>query len=298
MKDLSMLPFNTTLLGVVRGVADFYDMNVSDATLYGGSGHAFLMNIHPELCPSGPYVWQREGFMRLLRNLGLVMEASGFCTGGSNEAERADAETWVRDRMRAGLPCSMLNLENQLLTGVDATGFHTARPWPGMDFPPAHLSFGSWAELGSDIHLMFFSFRRTRPADEETIIRDGLRYAVELYDHPERTEVEGYAVGARAWANWIAGVRGGHGAEHGCWWNSTVWSECREKAADWLEETARHHPRIPATGPALAADYRRIAGALREAGNKEMPAAEKTALLESAREIEARCIERIREVST
>ena len=35
-------PFHTTLLGVLRGVADHLEIGVSDAMLFGGSGHAFL----------------------------------------------------------------------------------------------------------------------------------------------------------------------------------------------------------------------------------------------------------------
>ena len=56
--NLKMYPFETTLMGVLKGVADYFDIAVSDAWLFGGSGHAFLINIHEQLCPSGPYVWK------------------------------------------------------------------------------------------------------------------------------------------------------------------------------------------------------------------------------------------------
>ena len=43
-------------------------------------------------------------------------------------------------------PCSLLNMENQLITGYDDTGFDTAQPWcpHNKDFPPRRLSSGTW----------------------------------------------------------------------------------------------------------------------------------------------------------
>lgn len=78
MLPLRVPPWNTTLMGVVRGIADFYGIECSDAMLYGATGHAFLIHIHPTLCPSGPYTWRREGFLRLLHNLGITLELRGY----------------------------------------------------------------------------------------------------------------------------------------------------------------------------------------------------------------------------
>ena len=63
MANLDQAPHNTTLMGVLRGVVDYCGLDISDATLYGSSGHAFVINIHAELCPSGPYCWDlsRQG---------------------------------------------------------------------------------------------------------------------------------------------------------------------------------------------------------------------------------------------
>ena len=43
VKDLRVPPFNTTLMGVVRGVVDFFGCPHSAAMLYGGTSHAFLL---------------------------------------------------------------------------------------------------------------------------------------------------------------------------------------------------------------------------------------------------------------
>jgi hypothetical protein len=295
MKEPVMPPFSATLIGVIRGAANLYDMLVSDAMLYGGSGHAFLMHIHPELCPSGPDTWTMDGFFRQLRGVGISMTPCGFFGPDSSAAQRREAEAWVRQRMEAGVPCSLLNLEHQLITGIDAEGMQTAQPWPGMAFPPARLTFGSWAELGKDIHITFFSLQRTNPLPAEHVVKNSLRYALDLYDQPQRHQAPGCAVGAGAWAAWIEAVGTGHGSSHGSWWNSMVWSECRERAGDYFDEIARCHAGSIPGAAVLAEEYRRVGAALREAGLKETPDARRLSLLATARDAEAVCIQRIRE---
>jgi hypothetical protein len=76
--NLKMYPFNTTLMGVLKGVFEYFRIPVSDPWLFGGSGHAFLINIHEELCPSGPYVWNYKTFFELVRKLGIEMKDLGF----------------------------------------------------------------------------------------------------------------------------------------------------------------------------------------------------------------------------
>ena len=38
IKNLSQPCFNTTLIGVLRGVCDCYEVDISDGMLYGGTG--------------------------------------------------------------------------------------------------------------------------------------------------------------------------------------------------------------------------------------------------------------------
>ena len=49
LANLGIPPFNTTLMGVVKGTLDHYGLQVSDAMAFGLSGHAFIVNIHKEL---------------------------------------------------------------------------------------------------------------------------------------------------------------------------------------------------------------------------------------------------------
>jgi hypothetical protein len=292
--NLTMPPFNTTLMGVLRGVLDHFDVTVSDAMLYGGSGHAFLMNIHETLCPSGPYCWNYGRFLELVQNLGIEMTGRGFFSGTSDSRERAAIESILKGELDGGTPCSLLNLENQLITGYDETGFLTAQPWaPHVDFPPAHLSFGSWSELGDEVHVTFHTFRKVEPAADDRIVADSLQYAVDLHRNPSRHTSRPYAVGAEAFAAWIGAVRNGNGGSHGNWWNGMVWAECRAQASAYFAEIAQTYPVATAPALALAADYRSIAQDLQEVSDKAMEAQSKLSRLERAGAKEADCIPRI-----
>ena len=92
IESLTQPPFETTLMGVLRAVTDHFGIGVSDAVVYGGSGHAFLINVHEALCPSSPYCWKPDGFYPLVRNLGVEMTDLGFFHGGSSAEERAAVE--------------------------------------------------------------------------------------------------------------------------------------------------------------------------------------------------------------
>ena len=294
VESIDQPPFNTTLMGVLRGVLDHFDLGSTNAALYGGSGHAFLMNVTEELCPSGPYCWKYDSFFGLLRNLGVEMTGLGFFSRESGTPERAAIEASLKGLLDRGVPCSLLNMENQLVTGYDEEGFFTAQPWaPHVQFPPGRLSYGTWAELGNEVHVSFFSFRRIQPARSEKTIADSLRFAAELHRHPSRYTDKPYAVGAEAYAAWIAAVRKGHGGSHGSWWNGMVWAECRARAAEYFGEIAEAHPQVAADARALAAEYRLVAECLQNASDKAMDADEKVALLERAARAEAGCVERI-----
>jgi hypothetical protein len=275
LEGLKQPPFNTTLLGVVKGALDYYGIVVSPAWAFGGSGHAFLINIHKELCPSGPYCWKYDGFYPLVRNLGLEMVDLGFFHKGSAPEERAALEKELRGLLDSGQPCSFVNMENQLICGYDDKALLLCRPWDcGAEITPERLSFGSWQEFGDELHVNFFALRRARPQDAITVIRDSLRYAIELsLDRGKYAEPD-YGVGPDAYDNWVAAAEK-HGASHGNWWNGTVWAECRKMAAAYFTEIAAKLPDVAAQAKELAAAYQLIAAQLEKIADKELDVAAK-----------------------
>lgn len=79
LPGIEQLPLDATRIGALHGVARYLGLNHTPATVYGGTGHAFLININKILCPSGPLVWRRERFDALVRNLGIDAAAPSPC---------------------------------------------------------------------------------------------------------------------------------------------------------------------------------------------------------------------------
>lgn len=290
---LGVPPFNTTLLGVLKGVLDYYEIDVSGPMAFGGSGHAFLINIHKQLCPSGPYCWKADGFARLIGNLGLERTDLGFFSPTNSPAERQGVEDELHAALDQGIACSLCNFENQLITGYDEAGFFTTQPWaPHMNFPPARLSFGSWEEFGKQFHVNFYTFRKTAWADAKTTILDSLDYAVELHQDPLAYSLEAFGIGPDAYANWKAAAEE-YGASHGNWWNATVWSECRKMAGEYFTEIAGAYTQVSDAAADLTSAYTEIADGLGRLSDKEMPASDKIELLDQVQSQEQQAIEAV-----
>jgi hypothetical protein len=257
-------------MGVVKGTLDYNGIKASDAWAFGGSGHAFLINIHKQLCPSGPYCWKYDEFYRLLRNLGLEMTDLGFFHKGSTSAERAAVEKQLREHLDAGRVCSFCNMENQLICGYDEKGLLLSRPWDcSPEITPATLSSGSWPEFGDEVHVNFFVFRPVESRDERTIVRDSLRYAVEVFRNPTKYSLDGYGIGPDAYDNWAAAAPE-HGSSHGNWWNGAVWSECRKMAGAYFAEIAARRPEIAVHAGQLSSAYAEIAALLEKVADKAL----------------------------
>jgi len=294
--NLKMYPFNTTLIGVLKGVFDYFRIPVSDPWLFGGSGHAFVINIHEELCPSGPYVWNYKTFFELVRKLGVEMKDLGFFHPKSAPDEIKEIEEILRRNIDENVPCSLLNLENQLVSGYNDTQFIVQQPWAKVDFPPKTLTFQTWEELGKEFHVSFFSFAQTEATDERTIIRDSLSYAVDLAKNPARYRSEHYYIGLEAYDTWVKAVEAGHGPSHGNWWNGTVWWECREMASKYFSEIAsKLQGEVSEIAMDLSKRYGDVATFLDKARNKELADAKKIKVILEAKKAEEACVNEIKE---
>jgi hypothetical protein len=161
------------------------------------------------------------------------------------------------------------------------------------------LTFGTWNEFGKEIHANFFTFKKIAAAAENKVIRDGLEYAVDLFANPGKYSVPKYGIGALAYDNWVKGVEQGHGETHGNWWNGTVWSECRSRAADYFTEIAGKVPTgAAASARDLSAAYREIASRLERISDKEMDPAEKIRIIKDLKEREQSAVNSIKALLT
>ena len=299
LHGLKQPPYNTTMMGVVMGALDYYGISRTPGEAFVLSGHAFVMNVHEELCPSGPYLWRYDRFFELLTNLGLAMQNAGTLTAMADPARRAALEERLRRAIDAGAVCSLLNMEHQLLLGYDGDGFMLAQPWgPDCSMTPARLSFGTWREFRDGPPVTFFRLTTCSPRPESAV-SDAMDFALDLWRHPARYTEAPYAAGAGAYDTWLDAIDGGHGDGVGNWWNALVWAECRARAADYLQDLSDDDAPEPFGDGAtrwFAARYRVVSDLLNRAADKSASVDDRRRLISEAHGVEASCIDRLAEI--
>ena len=298
LEKIKQPPLNTSLMGVIRGVMNYHSIEMSDAMAYGGSGHAFIMNIHDIVCPSSPYCWKYDGFFSLLQNLGLRMTDLGFFSKDNTREDRKKVEDAVRQHLNAKEPCALQNMDNQIIYGYDEERLLLTQPWGDCcEVTPATLTFQTWDEFGDEIHANFFSFQKVQPVDNLDIITQSLQYALDLFKNPKKYTFEKYTIGIGAYDIWTKALDQGNAHDHGNWWNATVWSECRSMAAQYFEEIAANYEGvISEKARELTGQYKDIADLLKQISDKEKGPSDKIPLLKKAREKEVDAISKIEQL--
>ena len=295
MKKLIVPPFNNTLIGMVKAVSDYYGYDYSDAMLFGGTGQAFLINIHNELCPSGPYVWNHAPFIAMLKNLGIEMTDYGMFTDQNTPNEIHEIEEKIKGLIDENIPCGLVNMENQIILGYDDNRFTLSQPW-GDDFPVGKLSFGTWDEFGEDKFACFYSFSKSAQVPKKQLFLDSLEYAIDLNDNYNRHSNKPYVTGLKAYDVFIQAIKDGYGSSHGNLWNSTVWSECRKMASDYFLELKNISEGTDTLCTELSKDYELIAEGILKAADKSVPIGPKVELLTEVKQIEQKALEKIKEL--
>lgn len=169
-------------VGCLKGCLNYLGIEVSDAWLFGATGHAFVLNISPGLCPSGPTDWDTSGFLRLGRNVGYRVESVDAYCPRKRDLRDAQERAWdhVRRSIDEGLPCYGWEIdipEYCVIYGYDKTGYYISGP--GCDDGAGPIP---WRNLGtSEIGVVLVAnVRRTEPADARQTVRDALSFALDV----------------------------------------------------------------------------------------------------------------------
>lgn len=230
-------------MGCLKGCLDFLGIEISEPWLYGGTGHAFVINLHKGVCPSGPTAWNTGKLFELGPNLGYKIEGVFGHKHQDDFAEvQARAFRLVRQAIDQGHPCYGWELEIPefyVVYGYDD---------PGPDYEGGYYFSGpssdegkgpkSWKDLGdTGIGIVeMYSVAPGEPADEMTTVKAALTFALEHAANPKAWVEEDYASGLRGFDNWIAALAGGNASDMGMRYNTGVWLECRQNAVGFLEE--------------------------------------------------------------
>jgi hypothetical protein len=240
LEGLDWKPGWVSHLGCLHGCLDYLGIKISDGWLFGGTGHAFVMNVHEVLCPSGPTAWNTEMLFKLGGNLGYRIDR--VC-GHRTQVDLAERQRMAWEAARAaiddGLPCFGWELdlpEYYVVQGYDDDAYHFSGPLcgPGKGTKP-------WRELG-DTEIGWLEMCSVRPgdaADDATVVREALTFAVETARVPARWVSGPYRMGLEAYDLWIGAMEEGKAHGLGTAYNAQVWAECRGFAVQFLDEAGQ-----------------------------------------------------------
>lgn len=237
LDSLRWVPRWVSHLGCIKGCLDYLGISVSDAWLFGATGHAFVLNICGDLCPSGPTNWNTRMFLRLGRNIGYSIEGV-FGWKGEQDLGELQERAWehVRSAIDQDTPCYGWELdmpEYYAIYGYGEKGYYISGP--GCDDGKGPVP---WRKLGtSEIGVVeVLSVKQIQPSDDRKTIREALSYALEHAHRPEKyTDPHCYG-GLEGYDAWIRSLENGRAAAFGLAFNTAVWAECRNYAVSFLKE--------------------------------------------------------------
>lgn len=266
LDGLKWTPRWVSHMGCIKGCLNYLGVNVTDAWLYGGTGHAFVINIAEGLCPSGPTAWRTDRLYELGSNLGYSVGG----VWGSRERgdlEEAQARAWdlVQRSIDEGLPCYGWELrvpEYYVVFGYDDVGYCVSGPGCDDGAGPK-----PWRELG-DTGIGCVEMNAVGMGDTATdraTVRDALTFALEMSDSPNPWTLPGYNAGLRGYDVWMRAFDEGKASRFGTGYNAAVWAECRSFAVDFLREAqARLGEATRSAFDEALGHYQKVAGALAE----------------------------------
>jgi hypothetical protein len=235
--NLKWSPNWVSHLGCLKGCLDYLGIQITDAWLYGGTGHAFIINIGKDCCPSGPTAWKT--FMRFEQGPVLGCQIDGVFGSKYNQSlEELQEQAWsfTKKSLESGFPVFAWELEIPefyVIDGYDEDGYYFSGPGVDEGSGPK-----SWQELG-DTEIGMVKFNNLKPVEPKTakeVVKSALEKSIKHVDNPEKWIFENYAAGLKGFDNWISGLENGVANRFGLGYNAAVWHECRHFAAEFLVE--------------------------------------------------------------
>ena len=224
-------------LGSIKGCLDYLGVDVSEAWLYGGTGHAFVINVSRDSCPSGPTAWVTERLFALGRNLGYTIDGV-FANKRIPDFQEKKKNAWehVKESIDEGIPCYGWELdmaEFQIIYGYDDVGYYFKGPGSEEGKGPR-----PWETLGeTEIGIIeIYSVRPGTTAPPEQTVKEALEFALEHAKGPEKWIFPNYKSGLAGYDIWIDGIEDGVASRDGLGYNTSVWHACRRNAVDFLKE--------------------------------------------------------------
>jgi hypothetical protein len=238
LESLKWVPTWTSHMGCIKGCLNYLGIDIPLSWIFGGTGHAFIINIGSDSCPSGPTAWRYEMIFKLSRNLGYFIDGVwAHKTMPDFKEKRKQGWTHIKAAIDKGIPCYGWELgipEFQNITGYDETGYYFVGPPTEVEEGPR-----PWNDLGETEIGVFelYSIQPGKKAQVETVVREALKYVKRQVKGEYK--FDNYYTGPEAFEKWASGVSEGKADLGGLGYNTEVWWECRLHAVEFLIEAKR-----------------------------------------------------------
>ena len=106
MKKLDGLTYTPTWvshMGCLSGCTRYLGLPATDSWIYGATGHAFIINISRDSCPSGPTAWKTQPLSRLGRNIGYTPDFEATIQDDTQRPQALEAINNAREAEEHGL---------------------------------------------------------------------------------------------------------------------------------------------------------------------------------------------------
>ena len=236
---INVNPLWSSYVTCLKAISDYCDLKYSTPWIYGGCGHAFILNVTADLCPSGPTAFSDRPMASLFRNLGIGLYGTIF-DKHDPEFDRKQKEAWemtcqaIDNNMptfgwELGIPeyGIIYGYDNENYLFYDCQGKTQSRKWDTL----------GKTDIG--VVSIFSANSEDKTADINKILKDTFTFALEFSKHNKELTYPLYANGLKAYDVWIDALEKEKYNPFGLAYNSAVWTECRTMAVEFLREASK-----------------------------------------------------------
>lgn len=239
LENLRFKPHHVSHMGCLDGCLEYLGLDVSMPWLYGATGHAFIINIAKDICPSGPTAWKTMMIFESARNLGAKIDGV-FAWKRDPDFKEKQEKAWkfIQKAIDAGQPCYGWQIgeiaDFYIIYGYDDVGYY---------YKGYHVEDGGgpkpWKEVGTtDVTLLeMYSVKKVKPIDDARTVKQAFQNVLKHAQNPKDwIQYPQYKSGLEGYDAWINAVESGTAVAFGMAYNAALWAECRIMAQEFLKE--------------------------------------------------------------
>ncbi|MHB1357827.1 MAG: hypothetical protein ACYCZF_17800 [Anaerolineae bacterium] len=235
-------------MGCIKGCLEYLGIACSYPWLYGGTGHAFVLNMNDTVNVDSALVWNVQPVLELGKNLGfriesLVVDHTIAREMPAEQFRYKQREAWdfVRSRIDQDLPCYAWEVcpipMYSVVNGYDDAGYIFSGWNSGGTCP--------WEKLGTfDVkQIAVYCLHPLEPASDQAVVRDALNMVLSRVERPNGWATQSiYRTGLPAYELWTEALETGRAYRDGAAFINQVWLECRCMAVAFLEQAGDRLP--------------------------------------------------------